>query len=49
MPTTGLAAILTLIAQLSPEEKRQRIEYVAPDSSVPQPHQYTCRGKTHVG
>jgi hypothetical protein len=31
MPTTGLAEIITLIEQLSPEEKRQLIEYVARD------------------
>ena len=31
MQTTGLAEIVTLIEQLSPEEKRQLIEYVARD------------------
>jgi hypothetical protein len=31
MQTTGFAEILTLIEQLSPEEKRQLIEYVARD------------------
>jgi hypothetical protein len=31
MQTTGLAEIITLIEKLSPEEKRQLIEYVARD------------------
>ena len=31
MQTTGLTEIITLIEKLSPEEKRQLIEYVARD------------------
>jgi hypothetical protein len=35
MQTTGLAEISTLIEKLSPEEKRQLIEYVAGDLQRP--------------
>jgi hypothetical protein len=35
MQTTSLAEIITLIEKLSPEEKRQLIEYVARDLQRP--------------